>query len=280
MTKKVGLSKFTTYLGRVLMAILALIYLFPFFISVLLSLKSKEETTQSVLALPKKIHWENFTEAIEKAHIWRSMGNSLIVTVCSVLIVLVCASMAGYAIGRRYKKKAYRRYESLLTASMMVPFQTLMIPLYRMFRSMGLLNTLPGVIVLIAGINMPFAIMMYIGFVRTLPAELEEAAMLEGCNKWQVFTKVIFPLLKPTTVTIAVLDALWAWNDFNASLIVLQKDNVKTIPMQQYIFFGEHSADYNMAFASAVISMIPVVIFFIFMQKHIQEGMTAGAVKG
>lgn len=278
--KKVGVSKLTTYLGRVLMAILALIYLFPFVISVLLSLKSKEETTKSVLALPESIHWENFSEAIEKAHIWRSMGNSLIVTVCSVLIVLFCASMAGYAIGRRYKRKAYRRYESLLTASMMVPFQTLMIPLYRMFRSMGLLNTLPGVILLIAGINMPFAIMMYIGFVRTLPLELEEAAMLEGCNKWQIFTKVIFPLLKPTTVTIAVLDALWAWNDFNASLIVLQKDAVKTIPMQQYIFFGEHSADYNMAFASAVISMIPVVIFFIFMQKHIQEGMTAGAVKG
>ena len=91
---------------------------------------------------------------------------------------------------------------------------------------------------------------------------------------------MIFPLLKPTTVTIAVLDALWAWNDFNASLLVLQKNEVKTVPMQQYVFFGEHSADYNMAFAAAVISMIPIVLFFIFMQKHIEEGMTAGAVKG
>lgn len=90
----------------------------------------------------------------------------------------------------------------------------------------------------------------------------------------------LFPLLKPITVTIAVLDALWAWNDFNASLIVLQKDIVKTVPMQQYVFFGEHSADYNMAFAAAVIGMIPVMIFFTIMQKHIQEGMTAGAVKG
>lgn len=127
---------------------------------------------------------------------------------------------------------------------------------------------------------MPFAIMMYIGFVRTIPIELEEAAMLEGCGRFQTFTKVIFPILKPTTVTIAVLDALWAWNDFNASLIILQKNEVKTIPMQQYVFFGEHSADYNMAFAAAVISMIPVVVFFVIMQKHIEEGMTAGAVKG
>lgn len=262
------------------MAAFAIVYLFPFLISILLSVKDKKETAKSVLSLPKTIHWENFTEAVQKAHILRSMTNSIIVTAFSVLIVLVVASMAGYAIGRQYHKKGYRIYESILTAAMMVPFQTLMIPLYKMYRSIGLLNTLPGVIIMIAGINMPFAIMTYIGFVRTLPIELEEAAMLEGCTRWQVFTKVIFPLLKPTTVTIAVLDALWAWNDFNASLIILQKNEVKTVPMQQYVFFGEHSANYNMAFASAVITMIPIIVFFILMQKHIQEGMTAGAVKG
>lgn len=272
--------KGTTYFGRVVMAAFALMYLFPFLVSLLLSVKSKQETTKSVLGLPEAIHWDNFSEAIEKANIWNSMKNSMIVTVCSVLIVILVASMAGYAIGRQYHKKGYRIYESILTAAMMVPFQALMIPLYRMFRNLGLLNTLPGVIILIAGINMPFAIMTYIGFIRTIPKELEEAAMLEGCNKWQTFTKVIFPILQPTTVTIAVLDALWAWNDFNASLIVLQKDEVKTIPMQQYVFFGEHSANYNMAFASAVISMIPVIIFFLIMQSRIQEGMTAGSVKG
>lgn len=273
-------KKSTTYFGRAVMAAFAMVYLFPFVISLLLSVKDKKETAKSVLSLPEKFHWENFTEAVQKANILRSMTNSIIVTVFSVLIVLAVASMAGYAIGRQYHKKAYRIYESILTAAMMIPFQTLMIPLYKMYRSIGLLNTLPGVIIMIAGINMPFAIMTYIGFVRTLPIELEEAAMLEGCTRWQVFTKVIFPLLKPTTVTIAVLDALWAWNDFNASLIILQKNEVKTVPMQQYVFFGEHSANYNMAFASAVITMIPIVVFFILMQKHIQEGMTAGAVKG
>ena len=273
-------KKGATILGRAVMIVLAAIYLFPFLISILISVKDKKETAKSVLSLPQVLHWENYTEAVEKANIIRSMTNSIIVTVASVILVLIVASMASYAIGRQYHKKGYRIYESILTAAMMVPFQTLMIPLYKMFRTLGLLNTLPGVILMIAGINMPFAIMTYIGFVRTLPIELEEAAMLEGCNTWQTFTKVIFPLLKPTTVTIAVLDALWAWNDFNASLIILQKDAVKTVPMQQYVFFGEHSANYNMAFASAVITMIPIVVFFILMQKHIQEGMTAGAVKG
>lgn len=272
--------KGSVIVGRTFLIALSIIYLFPFLISILLAFKSKQETTKDVLALPETLHWENFSDAIVKANIFNSMKNSIIVTVASVVIVLIVASMAGYAIGRQYHKKAYRIYESILSASMMIPFQTLMIPIYRMFREIGLLNTLPGVIILIAGINIPFAVMMYIGFVRTIPVELEEAAMLEGCGRFQIFTKVIFPILKPTTVTIAVLDALWAWNDFNASLIVLQKNEVKTIPMQQYVFFGEHSADYNMAFAAAVISMIPVVLFFIIMQKHIEEGMTAGAVKG
>lgn len=273
-------NKTAKYIGRAFLFLMAAVFVFPFLISILLAFKTKQETTKSVLALPEKLHFENFTEAIEKANILRSMGNSIVITVGSVILVLIVASMAGYAIGRQYHKRGFRLYESILTASMMIPFQTLMIPLYKMFRSMGLLNTLAGDLILIAGINMPFAIMMYIGFVRTLPISLEEAAMLEGCSQFKIFTKVIFPLLKPTTVTIAVLDALWAWNDFNASLLVLQKNEVKTVPMQQYVFFGEHSADYNMAFAAAVISMIPIVLFFIFMQKHIEEGMTAGAVKG
>lgn len=273
-------SKTMTIIGRIFLGVMAVIFIFPFIVSILLSVKSKQETAKSVLALPQVLHFENYTEAMAKANILHSMMNSIIVTAISVILVLIVASMAGYAIGRQYHKKAYKLYESILTAAMMIPFQTLMIPIYKMYRGLGLLNTLPGVIFLIAGVNMPFAIMMYIGFVRTLPIELEEAAMLEGCGKARIFTSVIFPLLKPTTVTIAVLDALWAWNDFNASLIVLQKDVVKTVPMQQYVFFGEHSADYNMAFAAAVIGMIPVMLFFVVMQKHIQEGMTAGAVKG
>ena len=273
-------NRTTVILGRVVLCVMAAIFLFPFLISILLAFKTKQETTKSVLALPSALHIENFVDAIEKANIFRSMANSLIVTAASVILVLIVASMAGYAIGRQYRKKGYKFYESVLTAAMMVPFQSLMIPIYRMYRGLGLLNTLPGIIILIAGINMPFAIMTYIGFVRTVPMELEEAAKLEGCTVFQTFVKVIFPILKPTTVTIAVLDALWAWNDFNASLIVLQKNAVKTVPMQQYVFFGEHSADYNMAFAAAVITMIPVVLFFLVMQKHIEGGMTAGAVKG
>ncbi|MDO5423327.1 MAG: carbohydrate ABC transporter permease [Eubacteriales bacterium] len=272
--------KLSTFLQKVFVYGMAIIFVSPFLISVLLSFKSKQETAKSVLALPEVLHFENYVEAMEKANIVNSMKNSLVVTTGSVLLVLAVAAMAGYGIARQYHKKAFRLYESVLMGAMMIPFQTLMIPLYRMYKDLGLLNTRFGAIVLIAGFNMPFAIMMFIGFIRTLPIELEEAAYLEGCGKAKIFTKIVFPLMKPITVTIAVLDALWAWNEFNVSLLVLQKNSVKTIPMQQYVFFGEHSSNYNMAFAAAVISMIPIVIFFLLCQKHIVEGMTAGAVKG
>lgn len=273
-------SKTTAVIQHCIVYIMAAIFLAPFLISVLLSLKSKQETTKSVLALPEQIHWENFSMAIEKANIFNSIKNSLIVTVCSVIIVILVSAMAGYGIARQYKKKSFRMYETVLLASMMIPFQTLMIPIYKMYKSLGLLNTLAGVIIIISGMNMAFAIIMYIGFVRTLPSELEEAALLEGCGKFKMFFKIVFPLLKPVTTTIAVLNALWVWNEFNASLLILQKNAVKTIPIQQFVFFGEHSANYNMAFAAAVITMIPIVLFFILAQKHIVEGMVNGAVKG
>lgn len=265
---------------RVTVYAATLVFLFPFIICILMSVKSKQETAKNILGLPTQIYWENFTDAIEKANILNSMKNSVILTVFSVVITILAASLAGYAIGRMYKKKVFRLYETVLMASMMIPFQTLMIPLYKMYKNLGLLNTLTGAIILVAAMNMPFAIMMFIGFVRTLPIELEEAAMLEGCGKFKIFTTIIFPLLKPITATVAVLDSLWAWNEFNISLLVLQKNAVKTIPIQQYVFFGEHSANYNMAFAAAVISMIPIIIFFTLAQKQIVAGMTAGAVKG
>ena len=269
-----------TVIQQILLIFTTLVFLFPFVICLLMSVKSKEESAINVLGFPSSIHWVNFTEAIAKANIFNSMKNSIILTVFAVLLTVIVASMAGYGIARRYNNRFFRFYETVLMAVMMIPFQTLMIPIYRMYKSLGLLNTLPGAIIMIGSFNVPFAVMMIVGFVRTLPIELEEAALLEGCGHFKLFVQIVFPLMKPVIATIAILDALWTWNEFNVSLLVLQKNAVKTIPLQQYVFFGEHSSDYNMAFAAAIISMIPSIIFFIFAQDKIVEGMTAGAVKG
>lgn len=260
--------------------LLALIFLAPFVISLLLSVKTPLETTKSVLALPERIHIENFFEASKQAKLVQSFTNSIIITAGTVLLIVLCSCTAGYAIGRFYHKRSMKLYEIMLMASMMLPFQTIMIPLYRMFKNLNMLNNRFSVVLVVAALNLPFAVMIYTGFVKTLPKELEEAAMIEGCGPLTIFIRIVFPLLKPITFTVATLMTLWTWNEFNVSLLVLQKDVVKTIPIQQYVFFGQNSSNYNLAFAAAVLAMVPVVIFFIFAQKYIIKGLVDGAVKG
>lgn len=260
--------------------LLALIFLAPFVISLLLSVKTPLETTKSVLALPERIHIENFFEASKQAKLVQSFTNSIIITAGTVLLIVLCSCTAGYAIGRFYHKRSMKLYEIMLMASMMLPFQTIMIPLYRMFKNLNMLNNRFSVVLVVAALNLPFAVMIYTGFVKTLPKELEEAAMIEGCGPLTIFIRIVFPLLKPITFTVATLMTLWTWNEFNVSLLVLQKDVVKTIPIQQYVFFAQNSSNYNLAFAAAVLAMVPVVIFFIFAQKYIIKGLVDGAVKG
>lgn len=267
-------------ISKGILFLMTIIFLFPFFICILMSVKSKQETSKGILSLPESIHWENFTTAMEKAKIALSMKNSLIITVCCVLIIVLVASAAAYAIGRRYNNRFYRFYETLLVGSMMLPFQVIMVPVYRMYKNLNLLNTRTGAVIMISGLAIAYSTVMIIGFVRSLPLELEEAAEIEGAGRFHIFFFIIFPLLKPILATVATLQFLSVWNEFNVSILLLQDEAIKTIPMQQYVFFGAYGADYNTAFAAAVIAMIPVIIIFLILQKQVVAGMTAGAVKG
>lgn len=266
-------------LPKIYLLVATVVFLFPFYICILTSVKSKQDVG-GLLSLPKTIHWENFSTAIEKANIWMSMKNSIIITFCSVVIIVLVSASAAYAIARQYRKKFYRIYEALLVASVMLPFQVIMVPVYRMYRSLNLLNTRIGAIIMISGLAIAYSTIMMIGFVRGIPIELEEAAMIEGAGRFRVFFVIVLPLLKPILATVAALQFLSVWNEFNVSILLLQSEEIKTIPMQQYVFFGAYGADYNTAFAAAVISMIPVILFFFVIQKQVVAGMTAGAVKG
>ncbi|MFV0364515.1 MAG: carbohydrate ABC transporter permease [Suipraeoptans sp.] len=265
---------------KIFLIVLACFFLFPFLICILMAVKSKQETGQGIFSLPSSIHWENFAEAIEKANIFTSMKNSIFITVFSVILIVLVAATAAYAIGRQYHKRIYRIYETILISSMMLPFQVIMIPVYKMYRTLGLLNTRIGAIIMISGLAIAYSTVMIIGFVRGIPIELEESAEIEGAGKLRIFFTIVFPLLKPILATVASLQFLSVWNEFNVSILLLQQESIKTIPMQQYVFFGAYGADYNVAFASAVITMIPVIIFFLALQKQVVAGMTAGAVKG
>jgi raffinose/stachyose/melibiose transport system permease protein len=272
--------KIGTIIINIVVIAIALIFFAPFVISVLVAFQTPYETAQNILTIPSEIRFDNFTEAMERAGLGLAFRNSLIVTVTTVLLAILCASTAGYGIGRHYQRKEMRFYELILLASFMLPFQTIMIPVYRMYMNLGLLNTLHGAIFMIAGSHLAFCTMLYIGFVKSLPPELEEAARIEGYGDLRIFISVVFPLLKNITFTVATLVTLWTWNEFNISLIVLQRNAVRTIPIRQFVFFAEFSAQFNLAFAAAVIAMVPVVIFFIAAQGFIVKGLTDGAVKG
>ena len=257
-----------------------LLFLFPVYIAVLTALKSPLELAQSILAFPKQVYWDNFREGLAKSNFLRSLLNSVLVTFPSVVGIVIVSSMGGYAICR-YGKRYWDigKMEKVFLASLMLPFQILMIPVYRMFRTLGMLNTRWGAILFEIGYSTAYATFLYIGFVKTVPKELEEAALLDGCNPYQSFFRVVFPLLAPINSTVAVLHIMWIWNDFNIALILLQKDSVRTLTVKQYYFFGEHSANYGMAFAASIICMIPILIVFAMMQKSLVEGITAGSVK-
>lgn len=269
----------TGWISKIYLLIASVFFLFPFLICLLMSVKSRQDRG-GVMALPGKIHWENFTKAIEEANILVSMKNSIIITVACVVIIVFVSATAAYAIGRQYHKRFYRIYEGILISSMMIPFQAVMIPVYKMYRNLNLLNTRTGAVIMISGMAIAYCTIMIIGFVRRIPIELEEAAMIEGAGRFRICFTIIFPLLKPILATVATLQFLAVWNEFNVSILLLQSEEIKTIPMQQYVFFGAYGADYNTAFAAAVITMIPVVIFFLILQRYVVAGMTAGAVKG
>ena len=257
-----------------------IIFIFPLYLAVLTAFKSKPEMSKSVLSLPQELYLDNFKEGMERSDFFRSLRNSLSVTFPSVALIVLCASMSGYAIARHaHKTASLRILDKMYLASLMIPFQILMIPVDRIYKSLNLLNSLPGMTLMLTGTSIAYASFLYVGFVKSIPKEIEESAYMDGCSEMKTFWLITFPLLKPVSATVAALHVMWLWNDFNISIILLQKEAVRTITVKQFYFFGQYTAEYGLAFAAAIVSMIPVVVCFAFMQKYIVNGIAAGAVK-
>lgn len=197
------------------------------------------------------------------------------------MLIVFFSSMSGYVIARNHMKNRFFGFlDKTFMSSQMLPFQVVMVPVYRLFRMYGLLNTLAGEIIMLTGMSVAYASFLYVGFVKGIPYELEEAARIDGAGPFKTFFMVVFPLLTPVTATVAALHVMWLWNDFNVALIMLQKDAVRTLTVKQFYFFTQYSSDYNMAFAASLMGMVPVLIFFMVMQKYLINGITDGAVKG
>ncbi|WP_237163154.1 carbohydrate ABC transporter permease [Paenibacillus sp. BIHB 4019] len=275
-------AKQSKWVERMRIAILyaiGLLFLFPFYIAIVYSIKTPMETAESPLSFPKHISWSNYADAIEASNFFLALRNSVVTTSATVALTILVCSMGAYVIARN-NNRFYTFFYYLFMSSIMLPFQVLMFPLYKTWADLHILNTLPGLITSLTGVQIGYFCFLYVGFIKTVPRELEESALLDGASRYRTFFSIIFPLLKPINMTIIVLSALGAWNDFIVSMVLVQKKAVSTLPLVQFQFFGEYTSQVNMAFAAIILSMIPIMIFYGFAQRYIIGGVTAGAVKG
>lgn len=268
-----------TLLAELLLIAVALLFLAPFYFVVANSLKSFAELLVNAASLPKSLNFENYVKAWKVLRFATTLKNSMLITVFGNIGLVLIASMGAYRLVR-HRGRFNRIMASLFVAAMVIPFQAIMIPLVKVAAWFQLVNSIPGVIVCYIGLGVSFSIFLYQGFVRSIPLEIEESATVDGCTPYGVFWRIVFPLLKPMTVTIVLLNSLWMWNDFLLALIMLQNKKLHTIQIAINSMFGEYTNQWDLALAALVMSMVPLLIFFLALQKHIIEGITAGAVKG
>ena len=267
---------------RILLVLaVTLLFVSPLYISLIYSLKAPSEMGSGTpLSLPRSLYLQNYRDVIEKNSDFRTgFVNSLITTVSIVLILTLLTPMASYVLARS-KSRGYAAVYYLFLMGILIPFQCIMFPTYLNLQAIGLMNTLPGFILVRAGFQVGICILVITDFVKTVPTDLEEAAYIDGATIPQTFFRIIFPLIKPINVTMIVLNTLFAWNDFYVSVTILQSTYNRTLPLAQFVYRSESGVDVNMAFAFFTLSMLPVVIVYLFAQKYIVSGIMSGAVKG
>ncbi len=267
-----------TFSVEIFAIVLGLMFLVPFYYVVSNSLKPFAEILTNTSALPKVFQFENYVQAFEKLDYLNVFTNSLIITVSSNIGLVIFCSMAAYMLVRT-KKKISNVIFMTFVAAMIIPFQSIMIPLIKTAGNFGLLNSMWGLVIMYLGFGSGMTIFLYHGFIKGIPVELEEAAIIDGCTRFGVFWRIVFPLLKPITVTIVILNSLWIWNDFLLPSLVLQDPELRTIPLATFFFFGQYTKQWDLALAALVLGIIPLLIFFFSMQKHIIKGITSGSIK-
>ncbi|MCH6268479.1 MULTISPECIES: carbohydrate ABC transporter permease [Neobacillus] len=262
---------------EILGIILGLIWLSPFYLMIVNSFKTKREMFEDTLKLPAGFNFDNYIEAFTELNFLQTFMNSVLITVVSVLVIIVFSSMAAYALSRN-KSKISSFIFFLFVAAMLIPFQSVMIPLVTIFGKLEMLNR-AGIIFMYLGFGASLSIFLYHGTLNSIPKSLDEAATIDGANRFQIFWYIIFPMLKPITVTVAILNTIWIWNDYLLPSLVINQEGMETIPLKMFFFFGEYTKQWHLALAGLTIAIIPVIIAYFFAQREIIKGISEGAVK-
>lgn len=263
-----------------LVSILLILVVLPFYVAVLYAFKPVNEISANRLAFTSNPTWENFRSVIfDNKSFLTGYKNSLINTIPTVILLMACTSMAAWVLARN-ATKTYNFIYAVLSLGLLIPFQCYELPLFINWRGMGLDSTNIGFIIARAGLQISISMVAVTGFVKTVPRELEQAAGIDGCNRFQTFWRVVFPLMTPINVTQLVLNTLFIWNDYSTSVILLRDVDSYTLTLAQIRYFNGKTSELNPAFAFFIMSMIPILILYLACQKYIISGITAGAVKG
>lgn len=259
--------------------ILAILFFVPFALVIYNSVKPQKQIMTDILGWPIELRLENYRNAWVELGLQNAMRNSVVVTFASLLLILLLSSMVAYWFVR-HPSKISRIIEKILISSLLIPFASVMLPLAKTMGNLGLNKSLFGGILTYTGMGISFASFILSGAVRTLPLEVEEAAMIDGCNIFQVFFKIVIPMLIPSLLSVFILDLFWIWNDYIVALVMLNIPQLNTVPLVISKLFGLYANKWDLSLPAIVMSIIPILVINISMQKRIVVGMTAGAVKG
>ena len=257
---------------------LAAYFIFPILLLFINSFKSLKEIYMSVLRLPKTINLDNYVSAFKELDYLNAIKNSLIVT-CTVTVAnVICCSMAAWVLVR-YKTKTSKLIFTIFSVAVLVPFQCVMLPLLAEMGKLNMIN-MPGLMLVNLGFGSSMSIILFHGFMKNVPVELEEAAAIDGASQPRIFFTIVFPLIKGIAVTVAILNVMSLWNDYLLPSLTINRSGTQTLPLRTYLFFGAYTKKWNLGSAALIMAIIPVIIFYVLCQKHIIKGVTEGAVKG
>lgn len=255
----------------------AILTIVPLGIMVSAAVKTPEEQVANPFGWPQEFQWETFGRAWAEANLTRGLRNSLILTSASLVLLVVFGASASYTLARR---TSWTPLFYFFLSGIMVPFQLAMLPLYRLMKILHLINTFVGVIFIYTAVSLPMVIFLYTGFIKGINRELEEAALVDGAGKLRMFWQIIFPLLKPVTSTVIIMNIISLWNDFFMALLFLPKKEMRTLQLSIFTFVGQYNTRTNLVMAAVILSMLPMISVFLLLQKHFIKGMAGGAVKG
>ncbi len=265
---------------EILLSAFGLLFMYPVILMVINSIKPFREVVMDVIALPGKIEYQNYLYVIKYINYPRLFLNNFLITALGIGGIVLFSSMAGYMLSRH--KNGFTRFAYLFCiVPMLIPFQTIMITLLKVSKTLGLSESIPGLGIQYWGFGIPMAVFIYSGFVGTIPREIDESALIDGASTVGTFFKIIFPLLRSITATVIALDVMWIWNDFLLPLLMVNGSvKTKTLTLAAYTFVGQYNTQWHYTMTAMVLAVFPSILFFIFMQKYIIKGVVSGAVKG